>query len=207
MSIVQGYDTLRAARPVLYTGPTLEPVSLDEAKDHLRITSTTEDTTIRTLIQAAREQVEQDTGRALVTQTWDAYYDAVPSGGELWLPKPRLVSVTSVTSYTDAAVASTLAATNYYVDTTHEPGRLVLTDTGSWPSDVRDVNALVVRYVCGYGLPTSVPQQLKQALLMLVGSLFQHREQVIVSQFAGQLITIPYGYTQLVAPYRVLWVA
>ena len=107
----------------------------------------------------------------------------------------------------DAAVASTLAATNYYVDTTHEPGRLVLTDTGSWPSDVRDVNALVVRYVCGYGLPTSVPQQLKQALLMLVGSLFQHREQVIVSQFAGQLITIPYGYTQLVAPYRVLWVA
>jgi uncharacterized phiE125 gp8 family phage protein len=206
-SLAQGYDTLRAARPVLATAPTLEPVSLNDALTHLRLTSDESDTdaTVNRLIQVVREQVETDTGRALCTQTWDAYWDDVPSG-DLWLPKPRLISVTSVTSYNDAGTAAVLAATNYQVVTSSEPGRLVLTSTGAWPSDVRDADAFVARYVCGYGLPTAVPAPLKLAMFMLLGSLYEHREEVIVSQFAGQLITIPYGYHQLIAPYKVLWV-
>lgn len=201
-----GFESLWAARPVLYAAPTTEPVSLSEAQAHLRLSDWADLETLSALIQVAREQLEQDTGRALITQTWDCYWDSLPSGRELWLPKPKLVSVTSVTSVNDAGASATLASTNYLVDTTSEPGRIVLTSSGAWPSDVRSTNGLVVRYVAGYGAAAAVPQALKQALLMLVGSLYEHREQVMVSQFAGQLIEIPFGYAQLIAPYRVGWV-
>jgi hypothetical protein len=68
---------------------------------------------------------------------------------------------------------------------------------------LRLVNAVAVEYVAGYGAAsTSVPGPLKQAALLLVGSLWEHREQVIVAQFAGQFLELPFGYKELTAPYR-----
>lgn len=62
-------------------GPAVEPITLSEAKAHLRVTDTVEDALISNLIKAAREEVEQATGLALITQEWRLYLDSWPPSG------------------------------------------------------------------------------------------------------------------------------
>jgi uncharacterized phiE125 gp8 family phage protein len=200
------YDVFRRARAVEVTPPDGEPVTLDEARAHLRLVPTTEDEQVSRLIKAARQRVEQDTGRALLTQTLDVYYDMPPCGtDDLWVPMPALQSVTSVTYYDPSNASATFSSASYLVDTASDPGRIALNLGYTWPVNLRAVNGLVVRVVAGYGTePDDVPQPIRQAMLTLVGVMFEHREQVIVSQFAGQFMELPYGYKQLIAPYK-LW--
>ena len=99
---------------------------------------------------------------------------------------------------------------SYYVDEVSPTPRLVLKSGIDWPTGLRPVNAIRVRVRAGYGTPADVPQVLKQAMLLLIGSLSEHREHVMVSQFAGQFMELPYGYPQLrephIAPY-MRWLA
>jgi uncharacterized phiE125 gp8 family phage protein len=190
------------------TAPAEEPMSLDEAKAQIRRDEdfVADDALITQLIQAAREQVETYTERALITQTLDLYFDGPPDGSVLFVPKPKLQSVTSVTTYDTADAATVLSSSNYLVDVASEPGRIVLDSGVSWyTTSLRDVNGLVVRAVCGYGGRSAVPQAIKQAMALLISTLYEHREQVVISQFAGQFIDLPYGIKQLLDPYR-LWV-
>lgn len=85
---------------VLQTAPTTEPVTTAEAKTHLRVTTSDDDTYIGTLITVARRHVETITGRALINQTWDYFLDNFPPGDKIVIPLPRLSSVTTV-KYTD----------------------------------------------------------------------------------------------------------
>ena len=198
-------DWLQAARSTLITAPTEEPLTIGEANAHLRLDTADDEAMVYSLLTTARLKVEQDTGRALVSQTWDFYWDDVPHGASFLLPKAPLQSITSITSYNDAGTGAVLNSTNYVVDAVSEPGRVLLSATGAWPSDVRDYNAFVVRAVCGYGAASAVPRPLVQAMLLLMGSLYEHREQVLITQFAGQFIEVPFGYTQLITPYRLGW--
>jgi uncharacterized phiE125 gp8 family phage protein len=136
-SLSSSFDLLRSARTVSVTAPTVEPVTLVEAKAHLRRTDSAEDVLITGLIQAAREKVEEDTGRALITQTLDVYFDGVPCGGAAFLlPKGKLQSVTSLKSYDPDNVEATLSSSKYLVDISSEPGRIVLNSGESWPYDL-----------------------------------------------------------------------
>lgn len=191
-------------RVVVVTAPTAEPLTLDEAKIHLGLEDTTaNDQRLAPLIPAARQQVEHVTGRALVTQALDIYFDYAPLGPELCLPMPPLQTVTSVTSFDESDVPTVMSSADYLVDSASQPGRVVLKAGKSWPTSLRSVNALVVRVTAGYGEASAVPDALKQAIKLLVGAMNEHREQVIVSQFAGQFLEVPFGYKQLIAPYRI----
>lgn len=66
---------------ILVTGPSEEPVSLAEAKLHLRVDDNADDALISALIVAARQHAENDTRRALVTQTWRQVWDQFPAPG------------------------------------------------------------------------------------------------------------------------------
>ena len=117
---------------VLITAPTVEPVSLAEAKAHLRIDIDDDDTLIGGLITAARSHLE-NTARpklAMINQTWEYIADSWPASDTLELRPYPLQSVTSIT-YTDAsAVATVFSAANYVVDTSTQPGRLRLKTDG-----------------------------------------------------------------------------
>jgi uncharacterized phiE125 gp8 family phage protein len=69
---------------VLVTPPASEPVSLAEAKLHLRVETgmTDDDTLISALIVAARQVVETITRRALITQVWKLVLDQFPAPGQ-----------------------------------------------------------------------------------------------------------------------------
>ncbi len=171
----------------IITPPAVEPVTLQEAKLHLRVDGEDEDTLIQGLIQAAREHVETIlTHTALCTQTLEWVTDAFPDCWEaIELPRPPLQSVTSI-KYTDSAnVVHTMSASDYCVNIDGFPGTITPAYGLSWPGDaLAPSGAVRVRYVAGWGLPAAVPQSLKQAILLLIGHFYDNRGVMVSSALA-----------------------
>ena len=191
----------------LITAPAVEPVTLAEAKAHLRVDHTAEDALIAMYLQAARQDCEEWTARAFVTQTWELVLDKFPAD-EILLPRPPLQSVESV-KYDDAAgQETTLATTEYDVDSASQPGWVVPVTTG-WPtSTFEGINSVRIRYVAGYLMPDSpadltsaIPGSIKAAILLHLGRLYENREDVVVGTVVNAM---PIGTAEyLLRPYRV----
>lgn len=165
----------------LATAPAAEPVSLAEAKAHLRVDVTDDDTYISALIAAARQACEQIARRSFVTQTWDLSLTCWPEENYIELPRPPLSSVSSITYVDSGGTTQTMSAGDYVVDTASEPGRVWLGYGKTWPSSTfRPGPAITVRFVAGYGNEAAVPKQYKQALLLLIGHYYENREEVQV---------------------------
>lgn len=132
----------------LITSPSVEPVSLEEAVLHCRVDSTADYPLVRGIVQAAREWVEQKTGRALIEQRWQASCDAFPS--VLELGHPPLVAVESVKYYDTNGVDQTVSSLDYLVDLVSEPARIVPAYAKSWPSARCQPNSIRARFIAGY---------------------------------------------------------
>lgn len=184
----------------LYTAPAAEPVTLAEVKLHCKVDTTDDDALITSLIIAARLQAEHQTGRVLVTQTWDVTLDEFPADS-IDLPCPPLQSVTSI-SYLDADGASqTLASTEYQVIINELVGRIVPAYGKSWPATLAQPAAISVRLVAGYGLPAAVPAGIKAWILLAVCTLYAQREDVITGIVVSELPRE--FFAGLLDPYRV----
>ena len=142
----------------LTTAPSVEPVTLDEIKTHLRgIDHSDHDDLLNGLIKSARQRIEKILGRALVEQTRTAFYKSWPVT-VIELPNP-IQSVDSI-KYTDVDNSKeTFSADNYKVDAASEPGRIVLGYNKSWPSaTLHPVEyPIEIQYVCGYEPDDSSP--------------------------------------------------
>lgn len=169
----------------LVTQPVAEPVSLAEAKTHLRVDVADDDTYIGTLISGARLACEQVSRRAFVTQEWELSLESWPETNYIQLPRPPLASVTSISYVDSGGTTQTMSAGDYVVDTASEPGRVWLGYGKSWPSaTLRPGPAITVRFVAGYGNAAAVPQNYKQALLLLIGHYYENREEIMVQSGA-----------------------
>jgi len=180
--------------------PTLEPVTLEEIKSHLRIHDNTDsDVQLTGLIKQGREYVERVTGRALITQTWEMKLDGFYTG--LKIPHPPLQSVTTV-KYQDANNAEqTLAASNYTVDTDSEPARFVQSATGTFPSTYDDLNSVTITYLAGYGAARAdVPEMFKHAIKLYVEKVYD----MPVSSYADALDN---ALESLLINYKVDWLS
>ncbi|MEO8501892.1 MAG: head-tail connector protein [Vicinamibacteria bacterium] len=193
----------RALKLVL--GPSTEPITLVEAKLHVRQDLADDDTLISGLIVAAREEVERVSWHALITQTWEVVLDRWPgdlSGDHLELPKPPLQSVASII-YTDVPGTPTTwtAPNNYIVDTDSLPGRVVLADGATWPSAVLTPSGGIrVRFVAGWANAGLVPQLYKQAMLLLIGHWYENREATGDANSRG---SISFGVESLLRSSRM----
>src|SRR5512139_2523227 len=123
-------------RAVLVTSPTKEPVTLSQAKAHLRVDASDDDALIESLITVAREHVENITRRALFTQKWDYSLKGWPCSDAFKLPFGNLFSVTSVKWKDDDGTETTLTVTtDYLVETNGDQcGRIVLPYGDTWPT-------------------------------------------------------------------------
>jgi uncharacterized phiE125 gp8 family phage protein len=201
----------------LITPPASEPISLAEAKTHLRVIDSDQDSLISALITAARMNCENWTGRAFVDQEWELVLDGFPSTSLLTtgttdvkyairIPKPRLIEVTQF-AYDDAAGDEQIMnVSDYYVDSVSEPGWVVPNGTSSWPSTIDAINSVRIRFRAGYLSTDSppvddVPDDVKAAIKLTLGSLFEHRESQVVGTIASAL---PIGVEALLRPHRVL---
>lgn len=187
----------------LITAPEAEPVSLTEAKLHLRVDHSTEDDLITVLIRAAREGAEHLTGRSLISQTWERLLDAFPADA-IELGRPDVTAIVSVTYIDGLGATQTLTSDDYTLDATTQPGWLLPSETlDVWPITDDVVNAVRVRFTTGYGASGgAVPAALRQWMLLRIGTLYKLREEVVAGV---SLSEIPGNYTdRLLDPFR-LW--
>lgn len=172
----------------LVTGPQQEPVSLEEAKAHLRVSGTTDDYLIHGLIVTAREWCEKETRRKLITQTWALTLDE-------WPTFPITLPILPVQSVTVAYVdenddTQTWLSDNYTIDTSREPARIVLASDGELPTLLGDPNSVTISIVAGYGLAAKVPQKLGIAMLLHIQAHYDRdvRDMEILLKAATNLL-------------------
>ena len=176
------------------TAPQNEPLDAAETISYLRVDSGVDTTLIDNLIQAARFWAEDYTNRTFLTTVFTLSLDGIgyvdvplkegfhtgysdtPSVNYIELPRSPVQSVTSIKSFADDNTATTLAATNYFVDTVRVPARIVLRDGGSWPTDLRNANGIEVLYTEGYGSSRAdIPEPIRVAMLEYVTFMYEHR--------------------------------
>lgn len=168
------------------TAPVTEPLSATDVKNYLKVEHTADDDLIDIMIQAAREYVENHTGRALMTQTIREYFDAFPTSTND-NPKSaitlRFSPVSEVTDldYTDAEgqSQSLTIATQTTVDKISEPTRIFPAYNTSWPDTRDQANAVEVEYTAGYSSASDVPAPIRQAMLLIIAKMYESREDTV----------------------------
>jgi len=186
---------------VITSAPAREPVTVSEAKAHLRVDGTAEDTLIGTLILTSRLHIEAALGLALMTQSWRLTLDAWPKRRELELPLRPLRSVSSVNVLTADGAAETVSPASYVVDIDGTPPRIV-PNSGSWPQPEKAANGIEIEFTAGFGDEAAdVPAPVRQALLLLIAHWYEHRDPIEVG---SRDAAIPAAVSDLLAPYRAV---
>ena len=167
----------------LVTPPAVEPVTLAEAKAHLRVDFSDDDALITTLIAAARQQAETITGRQFCTATWKLNLDAFPGYGYaalggILLPKAPVASITSIQYLDMGGSLQTLSNTLYAADLANEPARVTPVFGQIWPVTLPQINAVQITFVAGYGVAAAVPEGIKAWIKIRVASMFANREEI-----------------------------
>lgn len=199
------------------TAPTYHPVTLDEAKAHCRIDIGDEDTLLRSLIAAATKHCEHLMHRQIMPATWRLTLDRFPvglyndptspaiEGHSIILPRPALVSVTHIKYDDEDGTEQTMTAADYRVQADESPARIALAYDAEWPDTRAQVGAVRITYEAGYASSAlteaqqqaAVPQNIKQAILLLVAQWMENREAQITGTIAT---TLAFTVDNLLAP-------
>ena len=185
----------------LQTAPGAEPITLAELKTQLRISGTDEDTYLTNLIEEARQEIEDTTGIAFITQVWQLTLDRWPAAREEWwdgmreahidviyggnranyaslkLPRYPLQTVDTINVYDEDGTQTAVTIANVFdVDTESLRGRLTIQRGATWPVALRANNAIEITYTSGYGDAASdVPAPLKRAVRQMAAYMYEHR--------------------------------
>ena len=177
------------------TSPAVEPVTVAEAKAHLRVDVSDDDTYIGTLITAAREWCEQYLDRTLVNTQWVMRFDSFPPDGtqDIELPRPPMsmagtTTAVSLTFTSETGGTQAFSTNSFRVDRNATPGAVKTLYGQTWPPHLMDDNAVSVTWWAGYGSAgSSVPAAVRHAILMLVGNWYENRSTVLVGSISKQL--------------------
>lgn len=157
-------------KPRITVAPSVEPLSLNEAKKQVNFPSddSTHDAEFASIIEAARQQWENDTGEHLVQQTWEL---KLPYLCEFCFPHRPVTSITSIQYYDSGNTTQTLSTDVYELDLSRSAVRLKYLE--DWPTTSDRWDASTVTYVLGsHSASSTVPAVAKRAMLLLVGYYF-----------------------------------
>lgn len=175
--------------PVRTVAPSVTPISLTEAKLHLRIDSNDEDALVTALVSSAVAYFDGYSGvlgRALVTQTWQQDFSAF--GDMMRLPVGDLLSVVSVSYYDSTNAQQTLGPSVYTAFSDTIGPYITLKPGQAWPSTYARHDAVRITWTAGYGpAAADVPYTLRTAMLLLVGHWYANREATTVGDSASEL--------------------
>jgi uncharacterized phiE125 gp8 family phage protein len=183
---------------ILTSPPALEPVSLAEAKAHLRLAHADEDTVISTLIVAARRHVEAQTALKLVSQGWSHFRDDWPEDGEVTLPLYPLLAVGDVKTWSDEGVSAVVDPAHYYANTASRPPRILLRGSRVWARPGRIGNGIEIAVTAGFGTTAaSVPEDIREAILQLVAHWYGNRGEIREENMPLTVITVMQRYREV----------
>jgi uncharacterized phiE125 gp8 family phage protein len=189
-------------KPTLTTAPADTAISLADVKVRLRVDSTDDDALILGLIAAATRHLDGWSGilgRCIVTQTWSINFDVCTK--VLRLPLAPVTGVPIVTVTDSADASQVIAPTNYRLLEDAKSPFLRFVDAYALPSDLAEVGGINVEFVAGFGAATDVPDDIKQALHLIVGHWYLNREAAT----AEMQRDIPFGAMALLSTYRRVW--
>lgn len=173
------------------TAATIYPISLSEAKDHLRLSTDHDDLRVRGLIKVATEVLENTTGRSFINRTLRHIKPCFNDTREvIYLPRPPLVSITTLDYFDIDGASQTVASGNYQVYVSNEVQGFVKPEPGfSWPAtELNRHNAVTIDYVAGYGTErTDVPESARQWMLMLIRHWYDNPSAIISGQTSKEL--------------------
>lgn len=189
------------------TPPSQEPITLADAVAFLRAGGGPEDVAVITAaIAAAREAVQDFTGRALMSAGWRVVTDTWTggeitwSGDEITLDRSPIVSVASMKYYADGETALTTlsAGTDYIVITGTTPGRVqLLIDP---PALAERADAVQIEFTAGATSPANISPTLLHAVRLLTAHFYELRTPVNVGNIVNE---IPLGLRHLLESQRV----
>ena len=176
--------------------PMAEPITLAEAKAHLRLDTTDEDVLLAALIRAAREYLEAQTGLCLIVRPLRLYLDDWPAARVIQIARGPVQAIEMVTVYDASGTPVDVDASGYVLDGTARPARLLLPER---PATERALNGIEIDFTAGFGESgADVPDTLKRALLLHVATMFELRGVLALNEQPG---AVPAGYDRLVAPF------
>tara|TARA_R100001244_G_C5158264_1_gene130655 strand:+ start:241 stop:819 length:579 start_codon:yes stop_codon:yes gene_type:complete len=182
------------------TYPTTPVVTTTECKTHLRVDHSDDDTYIATLQKAATATAEGITNRFFIETTLIQY-------GDRWEDITHLfrspgAGITNIKYMTGGVLSAAIASSIYLFDSSVEPPQISLKEGQSWPTDNDDeLRTIKVTYKVGYGTAaSSVPEGIKQAILIMVGDWYENRQSVIVGRVVN---LIPKTAEYLLNQYKV----
>lgn len=186
----------------LLTQPSVSAISLEDAKAHLRVTSTTEDSVIQELLAVAASEVEARTCRVLLESTFALYLDRFPDSAPIVLPRAPLIAVDSIKYLDGDGVEQTLAAEDYMVELRREPGRVH--PWLSWPAtQASRPDAVTITFRAGYANPDAIPAALKHAIRLYVADVYLNRSATEVLEGSGRVLENP-AFAALLAGQRIV---
>jgi uncharacterized phiE125 gp8 family phage protein len=184
-------------------GAASEVITLAEARKHLRIDPIggteehPDDDYITATITSAREWTELYLDRAVGSQTLELALDEFPDAIEL---KPYVQSVTFIKYIDSDGVEQTIDSDDYTLDNYSSPCWVVPAFGAAFPTAREIPNAVKVRYVAGYDVDNPVPQAIVSAMLLIIGHLYENRQQNLAGMAVNEL---PMGVCALLQPYRL----
>lgn len=189
--------------PLVYrSGPAQEPVSVAEAKAHLRLETDADDALVASLSLTSRLHIEAALGLALTSQDFTLVLDRWPKSGHVEFPVRPVAAVSAVRVLAIDGTPEIIAPQTYLLDAAAVPPKLVGTGTGTpWPAPGRAAGGIEIDLTAGYGpTPGDVPAPIRQAILMLVAHWYEHRDPIEIGQPAT---AIPDAVSGLLKSYVV----
>jgi uncharacterized phiE125 gp8 family phage protein len=182
---------------ILLTAPAVEPLSLDDAKAYLRVATSDDDDVIAALIASARQQVEAQTRRALITQTWRVVRDAWPADGIVRVLPAPLQAIAAGRVYDEDGSTHAIDVQAFVPEVAAAPAVIAFAPW-SLPLPGRARGGIELDIRVGYGdAAADVPAPLTLAIRTLVAHGYEHRG-------GSSDAAMPANVVALIAPYRVL---
>ena len=162
------------------TTPSFEPVTLALAKEWLKVSDTSEDTSITAIIQAAREFVEHHTGQMWAERTAVEYFDCFPNDDTIRLSLAPASAISSVQYIANGSGSTygTFSSASYAKDFISDPPRIVLGEDYDWPDTESAPNAVKVTYMVGQATTGAIPESVKTSMRLLIAFWFENREDM-----------------------------
>ncbi|QFR31718.1 head-tail connector protein [Ancylobacter sp. TS-1] len=182
---------------ILLAGPTVEPLTLAEAKTYLRVDHDAEDALIASLLTAARATVEALTRRCLIDQDWRLVRDAWPASGLIPVPVNPLRAILAAHVIGAEGGDVEVPLTAFTADTARLPA-LIRVERGAVPAPGRPLAGIALDLRAGHGPGADhVPSPLVEAVRVVLAHFYEHRD------VPGPGAAFPARLDALVGPYRV----
>lgn len=181
---------------------------------HCTVDSNDDISLVQLYRDAAEDQIAKYLKRALLTSVWDYTFDDFPCErspygydhirrGEIVPPLMPFTAVTSLKYFDADGSEQTMSSSDYIVDTSAKPGRVVPAPSVYWPTVQLDrINACTLRFSAGYADANAVPSSIKAAILLRLGTLYANREDIVTGTIVSPLGRV---IEQLLSPYVNRW--